>query len=75
MFVINMTRQFNSLMLAKLLSNKHIHLIAFIFFYLFLIYEYIYFVIPYFEDKGFMMVPETEKIVIGVLLFAFLSVK
>ncbi len=70
-----MTSQFNSLMLAKLLSNKHIHLIAFIFFYLFLIYEYIYFVIPYFEDKGFMMVPETEKIIIGVLLFTLLSIK
>ncbi|MDD2634602.1 MAG: O-antigen ligase [Bacteroidales bacterium] len=71
-----MTRQYlNIFMLTKILSNKHIHLGAFIFFYLFLIYEYIVFIIPFFGDKGFMMVPEIEKIIIGTLLFILLSIK
>jgi hypothetical protein len=62
-------------MLTKILSNKSLHLIGFILFYLLLIYEYFFFVFPYFEDKGFILQLSIEKIAIGVILFSILTIR
>ncbi len=62
-------------MLTKILSNKTLHLIGFILFYIVLTYEYFYFVVPYFEEKGFTLTPGFEKIIIGFIVLSVLIVK
>lgn len=70
-----MIKQYNNnrQIFYSIFSNRHFHLLAFIFFYLLLIYEYIHFVTPIFSDKGFLLKPETNRIILGVILFIVLS--
>ncbi len=62
-------------MLTKILSNKNLHLIGFLLFYIILTYEYFSFIIPYFEEKGFILDIVFEKSVFGFIVLGILIIK
>jgi len=62
-------------MLTKILSNKNLHLIGFLLFYVILCYEYFSFIVPFFEDKGFILDLVFEKTIFGLILLGIMILK
>ncbi len=62
-------------MLTRILSNKNIHTIGFILFYAILLYEYFFFVLPFFNDKGFNLDIVLEKAILGFILLGILTIR
>ncbi len=62
-------------MLNKILSNRLFHIICFFALYVFLFFEYFYFVTFFFQDKGFLLHFNGLKFILGLLLLLFVYVR